>query len=73
MKSRWIFKRMGGGALYWYCKEAAGLLAVALVAVRHVGVGVELNYEDSRQSVSVVAVVFLVPPLMIVFFFLPDF
>lgn len=74
MKSRWIFKRMGGGALYWYCKEAAGLLAVALVAVRHVGVGVELNYEDSRQSVSVVAVVFLVDqPLMIVFFFLPDF
>lgn len=49
-------------------------MAVALVAVRDVGVGVELNYEDSRQSVSVVAVVFLVDQLlMIVFFFLQDF
>lgn len=36
--------------------EAAGLLAVALVAAGCVGVGVEVDYGESRQSSSSVVV-----------------
>lgn len=42
MESGLICERMRGGKVCWFCAEAAGLLAVALVAAGSVGVGVEV-------------------------------
>jgi len=47
------------GKVCWFCVEAAGLLAVALVAAGCVGMGVEVVYGESRQSSSSVVVVFV--------------
>ncbi len=56
MGSRLICERMGGGKVCWFCVEAAGLSAVALVAAGCMGVGVEVVYGGSRQSSSSVVV-----------------
>ena len=61
MESRLNCEQMGGGRkVCWFCVEAAGLLAVALVAAGCVGVGVEVVYGESRQSSSSVVVVAVV-------------
>lgn len=57
----------------WFCMEAAGLLAVALVAAGCVGVGVKVVYGKSRQSCSSVVDDVVGGLLMTFSFFPPGF